>query len=82
MANQSHDNCSCCPSHGSTVQTFDELDFERGIWSAALDNNIDAVYKHIRKGNVNARDRTGYTGKKFWITSTLKNSKIEGQWRF
>lgn len=29
-----HENCECKPSALSTAQNFDEMDFERGIWTA------------------------------------------------
>lgn len=58
-----HDNCHNC-SHvtTSTRQTLDELDFERGIWSAVIYKDTDALEKHIRNGRVHDRDNSGYTG--------------------
>lgn len=64
MSEHSSHECSCF-SHSSTTQTLDELDFERGIWSAALDGDIQALTKHIRNGHTNSRDNLGYTGKVF-----------------
>ena len=52
-------------SHTSSplyTQSFDELEFERGIWQAAMDGNINDIEKFIAKGtNVNIQDKSGYT---------------------
>ncbi|KAL0274200.1 UNVERIFIED_CONTAM: hypothetical protein PYX00_006680 [Menopon gallinae] len=46
----------------SVYQTLDELDFERGIWSAAQSNDLPKVLNFIKKGvNVNLTDKSGYT---------------------
>lgn len=62
MAHLQEHNCNCSLPHSSTRQTIDELDFERGIWTAALNSDVNALKKHIRKGHVNAKDNSGYTG--------------------
>lgn len=56
----------CCSHHHSTVpsvtQTLDELDFERGVWSQALNGEYDRVLKYLNKGgDPNARDSSTYT---------------------
>ncbi|XP_026199434.1 ankyrin repeat domain-containing protein 39 [Anabas testudineus] len=57
--------CSCCShpvSSPSVYQTLTEMDFERGIWSAALDGDLDRVKSMIHKGtDPNLRDSSGYT---------------------
>ncbi|XP_077161985.1 ankyrin repeat domain-containing protein 39 [Paroedura picta] len=56
---------SCC-SHRSAVlsvhQNVEEMDFERGIWYAALNGDLDGVRKHVLKHeNINDPDLLGYT---------------------
>ncbi|XP_004072588.1 ankyrin repeat domain-containing protein 39 [Oryzias latipes] len=57
--------CSCgshSVSSHSVHQTLDEMDFERGIWSAAVDGDLDRVKSFIDKGtDPNLRDSSGYT---------------------
>lgn len=62
MSHQNH-KCTCSSTNVSTIQTLDELDFERGIWNAAIHSDINALNKHIKNGQINARDNLGYTGK-------------------
>ncbi|CAN9513496.1 unnamed protein product [Ophioblennius macclurei] len=57
--------CSCC-SHASSSpsvhQSLEEMDFERGIWSAAMDGDLERVKSFIQKGtDPNLRDSAGYT---------------------
>lgn len=54
----------CHHSHGnsSVHQTLDELDFERGIWYAAQQNDLPRVEKLVNQGtDVNKPDKSGYT---------------------
>ncbi|KAM8886387.1 ankyrin repeat domain-containing protein 39 [Spinachia spinachia] len=64
MASDEH-NCSCCShpvSSPSVYQTLTEMDFERGIWSAAMHGDLDRVQLLVQKGtDPNLRDCTGYT---------------------
>lgn len=58
-------HCSCC-SHPmpspSVYQTMSEMDFERGIWSAAMDGDLERVKSLIKKGaHPNMKDGAGYT---------------------
>ncbi|TNM89948.1 hypothetical protein fugu_004182 [Takifugu bimaculatus] len=55
--------CSCCSGPVSSVhQTLDEMDFERGIWSAALHGDLQKVQSLVQKGtHPNQRDTAGYT---------------------
>ncbi|MEQ2243494.1 hypothetical protein ILYODFUR_007545 [Ilyodon furcidens] len=57
--------CSCCShavSSPSVHQTLDEMDFERGMWSAALDGDLQRVKLLVLKGtDPNMKDSAGYT---------------------
>ncbi|XP_063233914.1 ankyrin repeat domain-containing protein 39 [Bacillus rossius redtenbacheri] len=54
--------CKCLPSTSSVSQTMDEMDFERGIWYAAQNNDLERVEKLLRKGVCpDAPDAAGYT---------------------
>ena len=62
-----------CEHHGTHVcdysskpslytQSLTEMDFERGVWQAALDNNVKRITKILDKGgDPDARDGSGYT---------------------
>ncbi|XP_050072455.1 ankyrin repeat domain-containing protein 39 [Anopheles maculipalpis] len=54
-----HTNCST-KGIGAT-QSLNELDFDRGIWSAAMDNEIERLEKLIARGHLYDRDSCGYT---------------------
>ncbi|GAB6020803.1 Ankyrin repeat domain-containing protein 39 [Chamberlinius hualienensis] len=64
MAKENHSG-SCCHaySHPSSVhQTLNEMDFERGIWAAALEDDTAKISSHLEKGtDVNQPDTYGYT---------------------
>ncbi|XP_067135860.1 ankyrin repeat domain-containing protein 39-like [Centruroides vittatus] len=63
-SNQSHQHTNhCCHSAYSSVhQTLEELDFEKGIWSAALYGDYDRVKEFIDKNkDPSVRDSSGYT---------------------
>ncbi|KAG8440943.1 hypothetical protein GDO86_006616 [Hymenochirus boettgeri] len=52
----------CCTAAAGVRQTVDEMDFERGIWSAALDGDLSRVRSLIQKGaDPNLPDNFGYT---------------------
>ncbi|XP_057212118.1 ankyrin repeat domain-containing protein 39 [Triplophysa rosa] len=54
--------CSAHRSAPSVHQTLDEMEFERGIWSAALDGDLEKVRSFLRKGiDPNLRDQSHYT---------------------
>ena len=65
MAECHHETEECCqhkPTVGSVVQTIEEIDFERGIWQAAVSGNLKRVKKMINEGtNPNVTDNYGYT---------------------
>lgn len=68
------DGHSCC-GHKAAVhsvqQSLDEMDFERGIWSAALYGEMDRVRSCLRiNGDPNAVDSSGYTA----LVSILKET--------
>ena len=53
----------CCETKtSSTVQTLDEVDFERGIWAAARDGDKDRVRDLLSRGTEpSVRDSASYT---------------------
>lgn len=58
---QTHD-CHHSITVSSSHQTLDEMDFERGIWSAALEGNITRIHQLLASGtNVDNLDKAGYT---------------------
>ena len=63
-ANHVHSDqcCSHTPAVRSVHQTLDELDFERGIWSAALTGDEDKIKQHLKKRtDPDVTDSAGYT---------------------
>ena len=48
--------CKDCSCHLSSAgsQNLDELDFERGIWSAAVDGDVDKIRRHLTRSNAEA----------------------------
>ncbi|XP_030838138.1 ankyrin repeat domain-containing protein 39-like [Strongylocentrotus purpuratus] len=56
---------ACCAKPSPTpslTQTLDELDWERGIWNAALSGDLAGVQKLLSSGcDVNTVDKSGYT---------------------
>lgn len=65
-------DCHSCGGHQavpSVSQTLDEMEFERGIWSAALNDDVDGVVRQLDKGiDVNTTDSAGYTALVGWST--------------
>lgn len=54
--------CNCSSKPSSLAQSLTEMDFERGIWQAALDGNVNRVRSLLDKGgDPDARDGSGYT---------------------
>ncbi|KAI0230268.1 hypothetical protein LSAT2_019349 [Lamellibrachia satsuma] len=64
-ADHSDHQCGCgshTPAVRSVHQTLDELDFDRGIWSAALNGDEKKVSEQLDKRvNPDVRDSAGYT---------------------
>jgi len=56
-----HKSCTHPSASSSTHQTLDEFDFERGIWTAVLHNDDQALENHLNKGHLHDRDSAGYT---------------------
>lgn len=55
------DNCKCHKHYSPAQQTLTELDFDRGIWNAAIYNEVDRVREMIGKGKAMERDNCDYT---------------------
>ena len=56
------EGCECSAHPNSTAQTLSELEFERGIWNAAIENNVSKLNKLLNSGNnPNQKDNSGYT---------------------
>ena len=54
--------CDCSSKPSLYTQSLTEMDFERGIWQAALDNNVKRITTILDKGgDPDARDGSGYT---------------------
>ena len=54
--------CDCSSKPSLYTQSLTEMDFERGIWQAALDNNVKRITIILDKGgDPDARDGSGYT---------------------
>lgn len=54
--------CNCASNPSTCAQSLTEMDFERGIWQAALDGNVKRVGSLLdRGGDPDARDGSGYT---------------------
>ncbi|CAJ0929967.1 unnamed protein product [Ranitomeya imitator] len=59
-----HRGCDvCCSGASPTVrETVQEMDFQRGIWAAAMDGDLMRVQQFIEKGtDPNLPDNFGYT---------------------
>lgn len=64
MCDNSHSGvCQHKSSNPSVEQTLDELDFTRGIWTAALNGSCDDVKNCLNKKqtSVDSADSSGYT---------------------
>ena len=58
----SSEGCDCSSKPSSCAQSLTEMDFERGIWQAALDGDVKRVKSLLDKGwDPDARDGSGYT---------------------
>ncbi len=60
-----HDSNGGCGAHRPAIysvhQTLDEMEFERGVWSAAVDGETEKVRRYIRDGgDLNVQDSSGY----------------------
>lgn len=60
--NTSDHTCSCHFHNSGISQTLQEMEFERGIWSAAMDGDVGRVKKLLGCGTTpSAPDSAGYT---------------------
>jgi len=49
-SDQITETCNCCQQRVTSVcQTLEEIDFERGIWSAALNGDTERVKKLLSR---------------------------------
>ena len=62
---ENEQTCQCLnhTTNPSVLQTLDELDFSRGIWTAALDGSYKEVVDFLekKKDPVDKCDSSGYT---------------------
>lgn len=59
--NRCDHNCTCS-THAVATQSLDEMDFERGIWFAAQNGDLERVKKLVKdKHCVDMKDSAGYT---------------------
>ena len=62
MSNTHQKDCDCSSHPNSTAQTLSELEFERGLWNAAIDNDANKLIKLLNaKHDPNKKDNSGYT---------------------
>ena len=70
--------CGCSSTSSTYAQSLSEMDFERGIWQAALDGDVNRVRKLLDKGtDPNSRDGSGYTALVSRILKAPINSKLQ-----
>lgn len=62
-SNHSTETCNCCMQPVTSVcQTLEELDFQRGIWAAALNGDTERVRKFLSGGeNPDVPDSSSFT---------------------
>ena len=66
--------CGCSSKSSTYAQSLSEIDFERGIWQATLDGEVNRVRKLLDKGtDPNSRDGSGYTA---LVNHVLKRRSI------
>ncbi|XP_029157445.1 ankyrin repeat domain-containing protein 39 [Nylanderia fulva] len=62
MAHSHNDTHACCQTNSSVHQTLDEMVFERGLWRAALEGDVERVEMLLKRGHdARAEDSAGYT---------------------
>ncbi|XP_030383954.1 ankyrin repeat domain-containing protein 39 [Scaptodrosophila lebanonensis] len=61
MDQHSAENCKCHKQTQPAQQTLSDMDFDRGIWNAAIYNDPERVREFIKKGQTMARDECDYT---------------------
>jgi len=67
--------CCSAPTNPSLCQHLDEIDFERGIWQAALDDDTKRISHLIKNRNVHpdSTDNYGYTA----LHYAARNGKLK-----
>jgi len=57
------EKCNCSLQHVTSVcQTLEEIDFERGVWSAAVNGDTERVKTFLSGGgNPNVADSSSFT---------------------
>lgn len=61
MDQHNADNCKCHKHTQPAQQTLSDMDFDRGIWNAAIYNELERVRDFIKKGQAMSRDDCDYT---------------------
>jgi hypothetical protein len=63
VAMHHNESCRCCQHAPSSVsQSLTEMDFERGIWSAAVNGELERVQKLLSNGlNPDSLDSSHHT---------------------
>uniref|UniRef100_A0A1B0AUK0 Uncharacterized protein n=1 Tax=Glossina palpalis gambiensis TaxID=67801 RepID=A0A1B0AUK0_9MUSC len=61
MERHKADCCKCHKQVQPAQQTISDMDFDRGIWKAAIYNEVERVKQFIAKGKTMDRDDCGYT---------------------
>ena len=55
-------SCQCTARSSPYSQNLDEMDFTRGIWSAAMNGEVEQVQKYLdKKSSPDVLDSSGYT---------------------
>ncbi|XP_055375546.1 ankyrin repeat domain-containing protein 39 [Condylostylus longicornis] len=54
-------NCHCNQHFSETQQSLSEIEFERGIWNAAICNEVSRIQSFVLNGKTNDKDNYGYT---------------------
>ena len=50
MSHTHQKGCDCSSHPNSTAQTLSELEFERGLWGAAMENDTNKLTKLLNSG--------------------------------
>ncbi|XP_037927864.1 ankyrin repeat domain-containing protein 39 [Teleopsis dalmanni] len=61
MDQHSADCCKCHKQAAPAQQSLSDMDFDRGIWNAAIYNEADRVRNFIKNGKCMDRDNCDYT---------------------
>lgn len=64
MGEKSCHECGGACNHTSTAtQSLDELEFQRGLWTAAINGDLPKIQNMLKSGtaDVNSQDDYGYT---------------------